>query len=170
MFLWTTYPVQSAIKYLWEMNQNNIYQNLPPDPYSLEILACLERAQAFAFTGDSRLIISTLMTPFCLKKSLLEQGLPSLARTITFNKNLAKYFTIHPDHWPCTKEGEPGIASKRSQVLTYGLPHYLVSPFSFSLSTFPYLFLSSFLSIGVLRSLQNKPCPICNAPRLVSRR
>ena len=148
MFLWVTYPIQSAIEYLWNMGKNSIQLRNPPDPYLLEILACLERAEAFAFNGDSRLIVTTLMAPFCLKRSLMEQGLPSLSKSISLNKHLAKYFTIHPDHWPCTPTGEPGIASKRCQVLTYGIPHFLVrlqSPPLFTNVPYSHVLLIAFL-------------------------
>jgi hypothetical protein len=89
----------------------------------------LERALAFAYTGDARVITTQLMTPFGLKRSLIENGLPCIVKALDFDQSLSQYFTHNPAMWPLTDRGEPAIASKRAQTLTYGDDHFMVSSF-----------------------------------------
>ena len=86
----------------------------------------VERALAMAYTGDARVITNDLMGPFCLKRSLIELGLPSISKALNFDKSIALEFAHHPANWPLNKFGEPAVASKRSQVLTFGQDHFMV--------------------------------------------
>jgi hypothetical protein len=86
----------------------------------------LERALAMAYTGDARVITKDLMGPFGLKRSLIENGLPSICNFIEFQGEHALGFSHLPTNWPLTKDNRPAFASKRAQTLTYSLNHFQV--------------------------------------------
>jgi hypothetical protein len=127
LYLWTTYSIVGALEHLWRNNHDQISQQHRISPYVIEITAVLERALAMAYTGDARVIVKGLMEPFCLKRSLLEQGLPSLTKLIRFDQSISEQFAHTPANWPLTSDNEPAVASKRCQVLTFGKDHFLVS-------------------------------------------
>jgi hypothetical protein len=85
----------------------------------------LERALAMAYTGDMRTITKYSMEPFGLKPSLMELGLPSMTHVDFFSKD-GNVFALSPSEWPLTPSKEPAVASKRTQILTYGQDHYNV--------------------------------------------
>lgn len=103
-----------------------------PDPYRLELLACLERTLCFCHTGSARSLATSLMGPLGLSRGLITDGFPVLLQTFP-EKALTKArdagFAVDPRKWP-TKDGHPAVASKRAQELTYSLSHFMVS-FSF---------------------------------------
>jgi hypothetical protein len=127
VYLWTTYGIVSALEHLWLTNHEQISQQHRISPYIIEVAAVLERALAMAYTGDARVIVKGLMEPFCLKRSLLEQGLPSLSKLIRFDGNISEQFAHTPANWPLTHNNEPAVASQRCQILTFGKHHFLVS-------------------------------------------
>lgn len=126
MYLWNTYGLVCALEKIWEFHQPSLTNTVHISPYVIEISAALERALAMAYTGDARVITSDIMKPFGLQKSLIEHGLPCIAVDLTFDQSLAKNFIINPANWPVNKLGEPAVASKRTQILTYGESHYIV--------------------------------------------
>ena len=97
-----------------------------PDPYLTELLAMLERAIAYIFTGDGKVIVRALMGHYGLKRSLLELGLPAITRSIQFEDHMTTSFNLTRADWPVTR-GLLAVASKRAQVLTYGEDHYKAS-------------------------------------------
>ncbi len=106
--------------------KENIVKKVTISPYIIEVVAMLERALAFAYTGDSRVLTKTLMGPFGLSRSLIELGLPAIT-TIDFNTHLSRHFAHNPALWPLTSSREPAVASKRALSLTYGDDHFYVS-------------------------------------------
>jgi hypothetical protein len=129
MYLWTTFGLVSALERIWKSQQESIVNKVTISPYIIEVTAMLERALAMAYTGDARVITIGLMGPFGLKRSLVENGLPSIAMNLSFDHGISNQFAIRPANWPVTKYEEPAIASKRTQVLTYGEGHFAVRLF-----------------------------------------
>jgi hypothetical protein len=130
VYLYTTYGLATLIERIFQSARPQPRpqgQAKAVSPYTIEIISSLERALAMAFTGDARVIVRRLMGHFGLRTSLLEQGLPTLTRAIDWNNPVLDTFT-QPKHWPTTKDREPAEASKRCQMATYGLEHWLVSP------------------------------------------
>jgi hypothetical protein len=109
------------------MEESNTGNNGMPIPYFAEIMAMLERAMAYMFTGDARVIVKSLMGPFGLKRSLLELGMPAITTAITFDEQSTNAVSFKKANWPLTDRGEPAIASGRAQYLTYGEDHFKVS-------------------------------------------
>jgi hypothetical protein len=114
---------------MWISQYDRVFEGDKEDPvtsYNIEIAAMLERALAMAYTGDVRTITKHSMEPFGLKPSLMELGLPSITN-VDFFSNDGNVFALQPSEWPLTPSKEPAIASKRTQILTYGQDHYNVS-------------------------------------------
>ena len=127
MYLWTTFGLTSALEKIWKSQQPTIQKRIASSPYIIEVTTMLERALAMAYTGDARVITSRLMKPFGLERSLIEHGLPSITAALTFDLSIAKDMVVNPANWPSNKNQEPAMASKRSQVLTCGDAHFMVS-------------------------------------------
>jgi hypothetical protein len=127
MYLWVSYGLRCAIEKLWKAELPSIKNGKPRSPYIIEVLAALERSLAFLYTGDARVITKHLMGPLGLKRSLLELGLPSITKVLNFEENIAKTFAHHPANWPLTDSNEPAVASERTQILTFGKEHFVVS-------------------------------------------
>jgi len=56
-------------------------------PYVIDVVAILEQALAFAYTGDARVTMAQLMTQFGLKWSLIEKN--CLVRALDFDHNIS---------------------------------------------------------------------------------
>jgi hypothetical protein len=70
------------------------------------------------------------MRPLWLVQSLLEQGLPTFAPSIRTTTAINNPIAISASDWPTLDNlNVPAIASKRSQVLTYGSDHFEVHIF-----------------------------------------
>lgn len=94
----------------------------------IEICAMLERALAYAHTGNAKVLSSSLMKPFWLVRSLLQQGWPTMAPTVRLVATTTIPVSVSPADWPIvTRSNLPAIASKRAQILNYGLDHFEVS-------------------------------------------
>ncbi len=117
----------SLLEKLWDAKLLSIRKKATISPYFIEVVAMLERSLAMAYTGDARVITKDLMGPFGLKRSLLELGLPSITKLLTFDKNISQDFAHHPANWPLNKSNEPAVASRHAQTLTYGEDHWMVS-------------------------------------------
>jgi hypothetical protein len=107
----------------------NIKSGRLPSPYILEFLCALERAVAYAHTGNGKVLSSGVMGPLYMSRALVEHGMPTIKKSIyTTPFQKATPFIIHEELWPLNRSGKaPAICSKRSQILTYGEAHYLVS-------------------------------------------
>ncbi|KAG2365886.1 hypothetical protein BDR07DRAFT_1373987 [Suillus spraguei] len=125
VYQWTTYPITSLLERIWEHFLPVITKGGKPAPQVVEICSVLERALAYAHTGNAKVIATSLMRPLWLVKSLLEQGLPTFAPSVRFSNAPCIPVAISPADWPTiTNMNVPAIASKRSQMLTYGNDHF----------------------------------------------
>lgn len=98
-------------------------------PYCLEFLAALERTEAYAHTGNAKVLSNIVMKPLFITRGLLEFGMPTINKdnyTPAF-QNIAE-LTIREENWPLNKSRNgPAICSKRTQTLTYGETSFMVS-------------------------------------------
>lgn len=95
----------------------------------LELLASLERVLCYCHTGNTAVLAKSLMHPLGLSKAALKDGFPMLLPLFeqpTIRDAMKHGFVIDPRRWPL-KNGYPAIASKKAQVLTYSMQHFLVS-------------------------------------------
>ncbi|KAG1811023.1 hypothetical protein EV424DRAFT_1542652 [Suillus variegatus] len=125
VYQWTTYPITSLLERMWEHFLPVIAKGGKPTPQVVELCSVLERALAYAHTGNAKVIATSLMRPLWLVKSLLEQGLPTFAPSVRFPHAPCVPVAISSADWPTlTNMNAPAIASKRSQMLTYGNDHF----------------------------------------------
>lgn len=129
LYDWVSYPITRLIKQLFKTEMMSIRKNALPCPFRVELIACLERVLCFCHTGSTKAFATTLMGPLCLSKSAIKDGFPML-RNIFLELSVVQAskngFQVDPRKWPL-KDGYPAVASKRAQVLTYSLSHFMVS-------------------------------------------
>jgi hypothetical protein len=109
------------------MEESNTVTSQLLNPYFVEIMAILERAMAYMFTRDARVIVKSLMGPLGLKRSLLELGMPAIMTAITFDDQSMNAVSFKKANWPLTDRKAPAIASGRAQCLSYGEEQFKVS-------------------------------------------
>jgi len=105
-----------------------------PCPFQLELLAALERVLCFCHTGSTAVLATSLMDPLGLSKGATRDGFPMLhcskSRNVftqpTISSAMKHGFEVDTRYWP-VKGGRPATASRRAQILTYSLGHYMVS-------------------------------------------
>ncbi|KAG1853395.1 hypothetical protein F4604DRAFT_1933291 [Suillus subluteus] len=125
IYQWTTYPITSLLERIWDHFYPLIQKGVKPAPQVIELCSVLERALAYAHTGNTRVIATSLMRPLWLVQSLLEHGLPTFSPSVRFAAAPSIPVAISPADWPTlTSMKVPAIASKRSQILTYGNDHF----------------------------------------------
>ena len=69
------------------------------------------------------------MGPLNLSRSAVADGFPIMSKVFRQDNLVLAMkhgLEIDPRKWPTTKDGYPAIASKRSQVLTYSVQHFMV--------------------------------------------
>ena len=96
--------------------------------FRVELLASLERLLCFCHTGSTAVFATSLMGPLCLSKSAVKDGFPMLQNVfyqLTILSAAKNGIQVDPRKWPL-KDGYPAIASKKTQVLTYSLSHFMV--------------------------------------------
>lgn len=124
------------IELLWKDIEPKLEAGYVVDPCLLETMAILERTLNYGHTGSTRVLTKTLMDRMWLGLSVVKDGLPSIADWFISSGALAAgMVSIQKDLWPVhTRTRLPLTASQRSQELTYGKGHYIVScvfmPFS----------------------------------------
>ncbi|KAG1720751.1 hypothetical protein EDB19DRAFT_1835830 [Suillus lakei] len=125
IYQWTTYPITSLLERIWDHFRPLIEKGAKPAPQVIELCSVLERALAYAHTGNAKVIATSLMRPLWLVQSLLEHGLPTFSPSVRFAAAPSIPVAISPADWPTlTSMKVPAIASKRSQILTYGIDHF----------------------------------------------
>jgi hypothetical protein len=132
MLPWATYGINALQKQVYSQEMGNLLRGRKVSPYLLEFLAALERTEAYAHTGNAKVLSNAVMKPLFITRSLLEHGMPTINKAIYNTRFLdVSRFTIQEDLWPLSagKKG-PAICSKRSQMLTYGESHFMVSELS----------------------------------------
>ena len=110
-------------------NQSALIRNKEkPCPLTLELLASFERLLCYCHTGNTAVLATSLMHPLGLSRGTLKDGYPTLINPFqhptVFLASRSSY-QINPAAWPL-KDGFPAVASKRAQVLSYSLTHFLV--------------------------------------------
>jgi hypothetical protein len=129
VYQYTTYGLCVLLKHLWNQAHDLIKNNSGrPSPHQVELCSAVERSIAYAHTGNAKVIATSLMGPLWLSHSLLNDGLPTLSRDIVrIISGDSVEVLIHTHLWPINGQYKiPVIASKKSQILTYGLEHYTV--------------------------------------------
>jgi hypothetical protein len=117
------------MKEIYNYDMLNFRNGKLPCQLRLEFMACLERLLCFCHTGNTAAFATSLMNPLGLSRGVLKDGFPTLLPLFEQpTMQLAKMhgFRIRPSAWP-RKKGYPAMASKRAQVLTYSMEHFLVS-------------------------------------------
>jgi hypothetical protein len=130
LFDWVSYPVTMMIKELYQLEMKTIANDGKPDPFRLELLASFERLLCFCHTGSTAALATSLMKPLGLSLGAIMDGFPMLHQKIfeqpTILSAMKSGFRVDARAWPKNPK-YPAIASKRSQVLTYSLSHFMVS-------------------------------------------
>jgi hypothetical protein len=118
------------ISELYKLEMKTIENNGKPDPFQLELLASFERMLCFCHTGSTAVFATSLMNELGLSRGAVTDGFPMLHHTIfeqpTILSAMKSGFRVDARVWPM-KNKYPAIASKRTQVLTYSLSHFMVS-------------------------------------------
>ncbi|KAG2358122.1 hypothetical protein BDR07DRAFT_1489883 [Suillus spraguei] len=103
---WTPFGITSLLERIWKHQHPWLKHNLKQMPEIIELCSVLERTLAYAHMGNAKVIATSLMRPFWLVQSLLQQGLPTLSTKIQISSSSLTT--------PIT----------RSQILTYGQNHF----------------------------------------------
>lgn len=118
------------MKAIYQNCMTDILDGKDPCPFRLELLAAIERVLCFCHTGSTAVFATSVMSTLCISRSAVADGFPMLWKVFKQpNVTFATRFglNVDPHKWPM-KDGYPAIASKRAQVLTYSLPHFMVRP------------------------------------------
>lgn len=118
MYLWTSYPLASALEVLYEQglrarhdmlaktaDEGNVdYTILTMEYfYQVELTAMLERVANFGQTGNACVLTTRLMDPFCLSIVARKGTLPWLGPNVLFNQfsgQLSLSLSLSADAWP----------------------------------------------------------------------
>jgi hypothetical protein len=107
----------------------NIAANIKPCPYRLELIASLERILCFCHTGSAKVFATSLMHPLSLSRGAIFDSFPMLHNIFeqpTILSTMNNSFRIDARKWPLTNS-YPAIASKKAQIFSYSLSHFMVS-------------------------------------------
>ena len=99
-----------------------------PDPVYVELLSAAERCLNFAHTGAAKVLNRNLMWHMWVTRGILDNGFPAFWPGLVIAGEARTSPFVELSRWPLATHPEnmPLLASKRSQELTYGLPHFLV--------------------------------------------
>jgi hypothetical protein len=117
------------IEGLYKIQRSQVYAKEKPCPFILELLACFERLLCYCHTGNTAVFATSLMHPLGLSRGTLVDGYPVLLNVFqqpTIYLASKHGFGINPSAWPL-KDGHPAVASKKAQMVTYSMSHFLVS-------------------------------------------
>ena len=132
LYDWVTYPVTLLIEKLFNSGMKAIQKKVKPCPFQLELIASLKRVLCFCHTGSTAVFAMSLMNGLGLSKGAVVNGFPMLHHIFeqpTILSALNHGLRVDPRRWPL-KDRYPAIASKRAQVLTYSLSHFMVRTFA----------------------------------------
>lgn len=131
LYDWVSYPITILIKKLFQLEMGHIDKKVQPSPFRIELLASLERLLCFCHTGNTSVFATSLMGQLNLSRSAVTDGFPIMSKVFKQPNIIFAMqhgYEINPCKWPIMRNGYPAIASKRAQVLTYSLPHFMVRP------------------------------------------
>jgi hypothetical protein len=124
-----SYPVTVLIEELYDIQMTIVKLKRHPCPFHLELLASLERLLCFCHTGSTKVFATSLMDQLGLSKGALVDGFPMLHAGLFHQPSMmsarVNKFYVDARTWPKYK-GYPAIASKKAQIYTYSLSHFMV--------------------------------------------
>ncbi|KAG2130918.1 hypothetical protein DEU56DRAFT_914676 [Suillus clintonianus] len=121
VYQWTTFGITSLLERLWAHQLPILEAGNKPRHEVVELCSVLERALAYAHTGNARVIASKLMRPLWLVQSLFEQGLPTFSPSVRMTTSITNPIAISSADWPTSDNlNVPAIASKHSQAYKAG--------------------------------------------------
>lgn len=128
LYLWTTFGICSLIEIIAKQELDRVKKGKRVSPYTLEFLSALERTEAYAHTGNAKVLSSAVMNPLFLARGIVEHGMPTIVKGIyTLPFQGATPFAISTSSWPLTaNHRRPAICSKPTHCLNYGEDHYMV--------------------------------------------
>ncbi|KAI0285218.1 hypothetical protein BC826DRAFT_973078 [Russula brevipes] len=88
--------------------------------------ACIPGFIQYCHTGNTSVLLTSLMNPLGLSRGLMKDGFPMICRLFKqpmISMAMQNGLQIDPRRWP-RKDGYPAVASKSAQVLTYSLSHF----------------------------------------------
>ena len=130
MYDWVSYPITLLTRKLYDLEMKNITEKILPCPFRIELIASLERILCFCHTGSAKVFATSLMHPLGLSRGAIFDGFPMLHNIFdqpTILSAMNNGFRIDPRKWPLTKS-YPAVASKKAQIFSYSLSHFMVSP------------------------------------------
>lgn len=78
MYSWTTYPLTTLLEDVFNVEKTKKAQEKEPSALNLELTAALERSLNFAHTGNTRVLIKSVMEPLWMSLGILTDGFPAL--------------------------------------------------------------------------------------------
>jgi hypothetical protein len=116
-----TFPITTAIETLYLDHVVDVIQHdRDPNPYAIEVVACLERALNFAHTGNAKVLQKTLMDPLFLSKGIVDTGLPVLSDIVNLGLISQSKPRIDAVLWPTDRRQRPLVGSIKSHRFRYG--------------------------------------------------
>lgn len=132
--MWTTYALTTLLEKLWASQRQALLDGRQVSPYMVELSSVLERALNVAHTGNVRVIATSLMNPLFVGRSLIDHGTPTFHECVLMGQTAYDPVHIQDVQFPRQQAlRQPLTASKRSQILNYGVEHWEVcSPFRYT--------------------------------------
>lgn len=129
VYKWTSYGLTVLLEKIWSKASPLLASKRPVDPLWIELTSVVERALNFMHTGHGKVLATSVMGPLWTSLALIDHGLPAFSPTIRAGLTMEDDLSVVEEEWPFNPAThQPLSASKRSQILTYGLSHYSVSP------------------------------------------
>ncbi|KIJ58123.1 hypothetical protein HYDPIDRAFT_171398 [Hydnomerulius pinastri MD-312] len=133
MFIWSTYPLASLIKWMWEerRRERDVALGTDVSPYDVEFMAMLERALNYGHTGSGKVLSRKLMDRAFMSLGIVHDGFPCINKTyLSFGDLSVRKVSVNAAQWPLNSATmQPLTCSKRAQQLTYDEKHYqVISP------------------------------------------
>ena len=129
LYDWVSYPITILTKKIYRLQMDLIEEDRKPCPFHLELLASLERLLCFCHTGSAKVFATSLMNPLGLSRGAVSDGFPMLHNIFIQPSILSAMnfrLVVDPAKWPIYN-GYPAIASKKAQIFSYSLSHFMVS-------------------------------------------
>lgn len=129
LYQWTTYPLTALLEDVYKQTQPLFPTKKFKHAMMVEFCSVLERALNFMHTGNMAVIATTVMTPMWIGCAIVKDGFPCINPMIVQIIN-SKHVQIDALQWPQDRNRRrPHSSSRRSQILTYGEPHFNVRRF-----------------------------------------
>lgn len=107
---------------VYESSLLHLEKMTKPSPYLIELIAALERALVFAWTGNPKVLERTVGNDLFVTLGLIKHGFPMINSSIVgLARRAGQEHRIFPSYWPMRLPGpQPAMSSTRSQILTWG--------------------------------------------------